>query len=308
MDPHLKRLEIRHLRLVKAIAHAGGVSAAAQQLHLTQSALSHQLKVLEETLGLPLFLRHGKKLIMTEAGHRVLETADRILEEVAIMQADVKEIEKGKQARLRIATECYTAFHWLPNIIPQFREHFPDVQVDLMPQAQNKLGDLLGAGELDVAIKMSPAKGKLQNHILFKDELVVVMCKDHELASEKTISPEQVVQQHLLLCPNAKEKLFLGLSPYAGGSDLKYTELPLTEAVIQWCHAGLGISIMAPWAVEPWMDKANIIIKPLNVFWAQRAWSAVTLPQDLSLPMKTFIALLQQNAPVNTTKIKSKAS
>lgn len=307
MDAQLKRFEIRHLRLVKAIARAGGVSAAAQQLHLTQSALSHQLKVLEETLGIPLFLRHGKKLIMTEAGHRVLETADRILDEVASMQADVKEIEKGKQARLRIATECYTSFHWLPNIIPQFREQFPDVLVDLMPQAQNKLGDLLEAGELDLAIKMSPAKGKLQNQILFQDELVVVMSANHELAAEKTVSPEQLVKQHLLLCPNAKEKLFLGLSSFTGGADLNYTELPLTEAVLQWCHAGLGVSVMAPWAVEPWLNNAEIITKPLNVFWAKRAWSAVTLPQELSLPMKTFIELLQKNAPVGSAKIKAKA-
>ncbi len=298
MDSVLKRIELRHFRLVKAIAEEGGLSAAAKYLHLTQSALSHQLKVLEEALGEILFLRHGKKLIITETGRCVLEYALKVLSELNAMQSDIVKIRQGQKATLRIATECYTSFHWLPKIIPEFKKRFPEVNIELQPQASNQLSALLESGDINVAIRMAPSKARFQNHIIFKDELIVVMPQDHELASLQAITPQQLILHHLLLCPNAKEKLLLGLAAYVDIKSLHTTELPLTEGIIQWCSAGLGVAIMADWAVKPWLDQENITARPLKVNWAKRSWSAVTLPQELPVYMKEFIQLLQERAPI----------
>ena len=204
MNMTLKRLEIRHLRLVQALAQVEGMSAAAKHLNLTQSALSHQLKVLEDTLGCELFLRHGKKLIITAAGKRVLQSATQILGELEQMSDDLNEIEKGKSVTLRVATECITSFQWLPKAISIFKKLYPDIQVEVLPQPQSQITGLLEKGEIDLAIKMVPAKSPYENHPLFSDQLVVVMAKDHSLASNEHVTPEDLAMENLLLCPTQK--------------------------------------------------------------------------------------------------------
>ncbi len=298
METLLKRIELRHLRLVKTIAAEGGLSAAARYLHLTQSALSHQLKVLEDALGEILFHRIGKKLVITESGRRVLKTAEQVLGELSLMSNDLTKIRQGQKVNLRLATECYTSFHWLPKVIPEFKRQYPEVEIALRPQATNELLSLLEAGDLDIAIRMAPVKDRYQNHILFSDELVVVMAPDHALAGSEVILPEQLAQQSLLLCPNAKEKLLKGLSYYVNINDIRTTELPLTEAIVEWCGAGLGVAVMASWAAQPWLDKNEVLVRPLDVSWAKRSWSAVTLPHELPIYMKDFISLLQANPPL----------
>ena len=292
----LNRIELRHLRLVQAIAHANGMSAAAKHLHLTQSALSHQLKVLEEALGCDLFLRHGKKLVMTAAGRRVLSSADQILGELNQMGEDLTQMESGKQVTLRIATECITTFQWLPRAIPVFKTRYPDIQVDVLPQATHQVTDLLERGEIDIAIKMVPAKTNFTNHALFSDRLVVVMASSHPLANEPAITPEQLSQENLLLCPNAKEKLFLGLRHHVDTQNIQTTIFPLTEAIMEWCDAGMGVSVIADWAAKAW-NKENLVMRPLDVPWGQRKWTAVTLPQELPDYSKHFIEIIKQHHP-----------
>src|SRR5215510_4912718 len=108
-------LEIRHLRLVAAIAEEGGVTRAGNRLHLTQSALSHQLRDVEDRLGSALFERVGKRMILTDAGERLLRTARVVLDEIHQAEHDIRRASSGRQGVLRIATQCYTNYHWLPN-------------------------------------------------------------------------------------------------------------------------------------------------------------------------------------------------
>lgn len=298
MNIGLNRLELRHLRLVRALSQAGGMSAAAKQLHLTQSALSHQLKVLEESVGCELFIRHGKKLVMNAVGRRVLKAADTVFYELGEMKDDLNQMEQGKSVTLRIATECYTSFHWLPKVIPLFKQQYPDIHVELQPQAVNHVSERLETGEIDVAIKMVPAKAPLKNHILFKDQLVVVMSENHPLSNKKMISPEDLAKENLLLCPEAKEKLLMGLAHYIDTQNIQTTEFPLTEAIIEWCHAGMGVSVLADWAAKGW-GREGVVTRPFDVSWSNRTWSAVTLPQDLPQYFKDLITLIEKNTPLS---------
>lgn len=296
MSTVLKRIETRHFRLVEALAQTNNMTVAAKQLHLTQSALSHQLKALEEALGYELFYRHGKKFVITPHGRRVLESAKVVLSELASLQDELQAIEQDDKVVLRIATECITTFQWLPRAIPVFKQAYPNVEVELLPNAYNKVTDLLDSGDIDMAIKMAPAKKPFTNHSLFDDQLVVVLDKNHKLASQDIITAEDVARENILLCPNAKEKLFRGLSLHVDISKIKTTEFPLTEAITEWCYAGMGISVLADWSVATW-DQDKIVIRPLDVSWAQRSWKVVTLSRPLAAYEQAFLDLLRQNCP-----------
>jgi LysR family transcriptional regulator, regulator for metE and metH len=297
MESLLKRLEIRHLRLIRAIASSGSLSAAASGLHLTQSALSHQLKVLEETLAISLFYRHGKKMVITPAGQRVLEAAGTIFDELTAMHDDLNNLKRGNDVCIRLATECYTSFHWLPRIIPLYQQQYPDVRIQLQPEISNNLCQQLESGELDIAIRMSPSAGKFTNHLLFNDDIVVVMSPDHALARSDSVQPAQLLDQHLLLYPSGKSRLLRAMFNDAQISKLNVTEMPLTEAVLEWCSASLGITLMARWAVKRWSDAGDVVLRSLNVEWANRHWHAVTLKQDMPPYLQGFIDLLKAHPP-----------
>lgn len=297
MESLLKRLEIRHLRLVSAVASTGSLSAAAKGLHLTQSALSHQLKVLEETLAGSLFHRHGKKMVITPLGRRVLEAAEKILGELASMSDDLNHLKQGGDACIRMATECYTSFHWLPRVIPLYQQQHPGVRIQLQPEISNDLSRQLEFGELDIAIRMSPASDKFSNHLLFSDDMVVVMSSNHALAQSDSILPEQLLDQHLLLYHSGKTRLLRAMFNDLQISKLNVTEMPLTEAILEWCSANLGVTVMARWAAKRWVDSGDVVLRPLDAQWSIRHWHAVTLKQDMPSYLEDFLDLLKAHPP-----------
>ena len=124
-------MEIRHFKLVKAVAEAGNLTKAAEKLFLTQSALSHQLKEIEDTFGVSLFQRISKKMILTPVGNRILRSAETILGELGKVENDVRRFGSGDSGIIRISTECYTCYHWLPKLLKSFNHQFPDVDVEI---------------------------------------------------------------------------------------------------------------------------------------------------------------------------------
>src|SRR5215470_676124 len=145
-------LDIRHLRLVVAVTEQKSVTRAGEVLHLTQSALSHQLREIEEKLGMPLFLRMNKKMILTQAGERLLQTARQVLDEMERAEAHISQMSASRQGTLRISTECYTCYHWLPDVMKEFRRNFPGVEVKIDAQATHRPIQALLEGKLDLAI------------------------------------------------------------------------------------------------------------------------------------------------------------
>ena len=122
-------LEIRHLQLVSAVADLGSLTRAGDRLHLTQSALSHQLRDIESRLGAPLFLRLGKRLVLTPAGERLLASAKDVLEQLQRTEDEIRQMGRDKAGVLRLTTECYTCYHWLPPLLMHYRRRFPRVEV-----------------------------------------------------------------------------------------------------------------------------------------------------------------------------------
>src|SRR5437762_5254286 len=168
-------LEVRHLKLVAAVADVGSLTRAGDRLHLTQSALSHQLRDIEARLGAPLFLRVGKRLVLTPAGERLLASARDVLDRLERAEQDIREMGRDRAGLLRLTTECYTCYHWLPALLTRYRRRFPRVEVRIDVDATRRPIEMLLAGRLDLAICNSPVRDRrLTSLPLFEDEMVVI--------------------------------------------------------------------------------------------------------------------------------------
>src|SRR5450755_3560250 len=165
-------LEIRHLRLVSTVAEQGSLTRAGERLHLTQSALSHQLLDIEERLGTPLFLRVKKRMVLTQAGQRILTTASRVLGDIERAEEEVRDLALDRAGTIRLTTECYTCYHWLPPLLKEFQARYPRVEVRIEADATSRPFEALLDRQLDVAIVSStPRNHRLEFYPLFEDEL-----------------------------------------------------------------------------------------------------------------------------------------
>ena len=199
--PRTIHLDFRHLRLVAAMAESGGQTRAARKLNLTQSALSHQLRELESRIGAPLFIRASRRMVLTAVGERVLTSARRILHEVETLERDlVAESASGGAGVVRLATECYTCYHWLPGVVTAFRQEWPRVDVRIVAEATANPVRALLDGALDLAIVAGDVdERRLGCTSLFEDEQVVVVAPGHPLAAREYVAPEDLRNEHLIL-------------------------------------------------------------------------------------------------------------
>ena len=149
-------LEIKHLKTVRALRDGGSLVEAAKRLHLTQSALSHQLKDVEERLGLSLFVRKTKPIRFTRAGEHILELADKVIPQLEKTSREIKKLAGGQAGRLHMAIECHSCFDWLMPAINSFRDQWPEVEIDLMASFHFEPLPALARGDLDLVVTADP--------------------------------------------------------------------------------------------------------------------------------------------------------
>ena len=289
-------LEVKHLRLVEAVATYGTLTNASKYLHLTQSALSHQLNELERRLGTPLFHRVGRRLVPTVAGERLLDAAKRTLTVLRRTEGSIKRIAAGNEAVLRLTTECYTAYHWLPAILDAFAERCPKVDVQIVADAARRPVNALMAGKVDVVVMNEPPKNdKLRVIPLFEDDMLVVMSPDHRLAVQQFVRPEDFADEHLVMysASTSNSMLFKRYLDPAGIAPRKISAIQLTEAIVEMAKAGQGIAVLARWAIEPHLRDGSLVALPMTRDGLRRQWSAVVLDQGSTpLYIREFCRLL----------------
>jgi len=293
-------LEVRHLRLVSAVAELGSLTRAGDRLHLTQSALSHQLRDIEARLGAALFLRVGKRLVLTPAGERLLATARDVLDRLDRTEQDIHQMGKARAGMLRLTTECYTCYHWLPPLLVRYRKRFPQVEVRIDVGATGRPLEMLLAGKLDLAIMSSPVRDRrLVSRPVFDDELVIVAARDHRFAKQTHVRLSDLRDETLYVYPPKEESRVLQevLVP-SGHVPARVEEVMLTESIAELVKAGLGVSVLARWAVQPLVDAGSIVSRPLTARGLRREWRAV-MPKDLAGAdyIGEFIELLGKHAP-----------
>ena len=289
-------LEIRHLRMVAAVAASGSVTRAASGLHLTQSAVSHQLRDIEQRLGTALFLRVGKRMVPTAAGERVLTTAQRVLDDITTAEDEVRRLGTNKAGVLRVCAQCNTGYHWLPPLIEAFRRKCPTVDVVIAVECTMRPLEALLDGRLDLAIVTEDVRNRqLRVRPLFEDEHAAIVAPDHPFASRAFVLPEDFLHERLLLYSGSTEDSFTIkriLRP-AGVEPERISFVMLTEAILAMVKARLGISVMQTWAVEPAIRAGDVRAIPITPSGIHRRWSAATLRAAPSSPaMDVFLDLL----------------
>jgi LysR family transcriptional regulator for metE and metH len=303
-------LEIRHLRLVAAIAEEGGMTRAAERLHLTQSALSHQLRDAEQKLGTALFLRLSRRMVPTPAGEELLASAGRVLDELGRAEARIRSRGAGETGTIRLSTECYTCYHWLPPLLAGFRERHPGIEVRIDLEATRRTVAALLEGKLELALVSSePKDRRLRLTPLFEDELVVVMSAAHRLARRTHVRPADLEDETVLVYPPKEDSLLLqrALLP-AGIRPRAVLEVPLTEAVLEMARAGVGVAFLARWAIARELGAGSLVARPLSRVGSarfRRRWCVATLKAAKAPAyVRDFIGMIvDQGTPLKSAEV-----
>lgn len=293
-------LEVRHLRLIAGIAQAGTMTKAAEGLHLTQSALSHQLRDIESRFNTPFFLRVGKRMVLTAAGQRVLDGAGRILQDLARVEEDVRRIAEQRDGVIRVATQCNTGYHWLPPLLSAFGRKHPRVTINILPDATDRPIEALIDGRLDLAILTNETSdSRLRLRRLFGDEMVALVSRDHPLAARPWLSVGELASEHLLLYSSSPEESFVlqrVLAP-AGHTPARLSFIMLTEAMIEMARAGLGVAVLPRWSAQPSIAARSLIALSITRRGIRRYWTAATLKAQARTPwLEDFIELIADRA------------
>jgi LysR family transcriptional regulator for metE and metH len=254
-------LELRHLKTLLALREAGNLSRAAQLLNLTQSALSHQMKALEEQYGAPLFERKSTPVGFTAPGQRLLKLAEGVLPQVAEAERDIARLVQGAAGRLRIAVECHTCFDWLMPAMDAMREHWPEVELDIVSGFQADPVGLLHQDRADLAIVAEVDDGEtgVDVHPLFAFEIVALLPKGHPLLARPHLVAADFADQPLITYPVPDEMLDLVrrvLQPAGVSPPRRTTEL--TVAMLQLVASGRGLAALPRWAVAGYLERGYV--------------------------------------------------
>jgi LysR family transcriptional regulator for metE and metH len=282
-------INLQHLKVINAIEKNNSMTKAAEVLNLSQSALSHHLKELENNIGERVFERRNKKLWITEAGKKILATSEIILIELEKLELQLKAIKTGDEGVIKISTECYTTYTWLPQLIRDFTKKFPKVQIQIIAEATRKPLQFLQNGQIDIAIlstKDGLSKSLKATHIL-KDELVVILHKENVLATKKVIHPKDLQNQSLFVYDSDDKDIGLLQQVLKPNNILpaQIIKMQLTEVIIEMIKSNLGIALMSKWLTAPLINN-DLVLLSFKDKYAIKNWQMVTYSSATEIQKK----------------------
>jgi LysR family transcriptional regulator for metE and metH len=302
--PNRSRIELKDLRLVSAIAAFGSVTRAAQKLHSSQSALSHQLISLERNLDTRLFDRVGRAMVPTAAGLELIRGAQRILPELASIETAITRRDQARTRPLRIATGCYTCYQWLPDVLKIFTGMHPDIEVEIILEATRRVTDALSENELDFAITaMPPAQESFTKKKLFSDPFVAVVSATHRLAScQAGIQWNELAQETILThdmsvedANKLKDAIHFGTAKSGSVAASRIRLVPFTEAIVELARSGLGVGILSQWTARNYADRGDLVLVPLLPQSKRMFYATWRRTNPLRLPFADFAELIRSH-------------
>ena len=293
-------IEFRHLRTIRAIHDAGGVARAADLLNITQSALSHQIKGLEEQTGVELFIRKSKPIRLSAAGQRLLKLANKILPEIDAMQSEFEDLRSGKTGRLHIAIECHACFEWLFPVLEKFRQKWPDVDIDIKPGLAFEALPALQKENVDLVISSDPEKlpGISFTH-LFDYKSVFVASSKHPLSKKKWIEASDFAKETLITYPVERSRLdvFSQLLIPNKTEPAQIRRADLTSIILLLVASDRGVTVLPDWVVAEVWNNPDYTIKTLGKKGIKRGLFAATRTECLEKPfVRNLIDLAGQEA------------
>ena len=293
-------LEFRHLRTIKAIHDAGGLARAADQLNITQSALSHQIKGLEDQAGVELFVRRSKPMTLSAAGMRLLRLAEQILPQVEATLAEFSNLREGKTGRLHIAIECHACFEWLFPVLEEFRKKWGDVDVDIRPGLAFDALPALQKEEVDLVVSSDPEDLPGVEFIeLFDYAPVFVASSQHPLADKPFVDAADFRDQTLITYPVERSRLdvFSQLLIPAKVEPAAIRQVELTAVILLLVASNRGVSVLPDWVVREVKYSSDYVTRPLTEHGITRRLYAAIRTEDRGKPfMQDLIALARTEA------------
>jgi LysR family transcriptional regulator for metE and metH len=277
-------LEIRHLETLSAIRDGGSLQEAAERLHVTQSALSHQLRDLEVRLKTPLLNRRTRPARLTTAGLRILAVADEVLPRIKAVERDLHRLAAGRSGRLHLAIDCHSCFQWLMPALDVFRRDWPDVELDLSAAFSFAPLPALLRGDLDVVITSDPETMDAVEYLpLFRYELVLAVAAANPLAQYKYVEPEQLADQVLITYPVDRQRLdvFNVFLDPAGVEPAGIRKAELTPIIAQLVASQRGVAALPNWALTEYLNQGWLRICHLGEQGVWRMLYAAIRSEDM---------------------------
>ena len=294
-------LEFRHLRTIKAIHDTGGLGRAADMLNITQSALSHQIKGLEEQAGVELFVRRSKPLKLSAAGKRLLRLAEQVLPQVSALEEEFNGLRAGKTGRLHIAIECHACFEWLFPVLEAFRHNWGDVDVDIRPGLSFEALPALVREEVDLVVSSDPEEIPGVIFVpLFDYEPVFLAAANNPLAKREFIEAEDLRDQVLLTYPVDRSRLdaFTELLTPAKVEPRAIRQVELTAVILMLVAANRGVAVLPDWVLREVRSNADYVTKPLTATGKTKRLYAAVREDDADKAYMAHVLKLMRTEPV----------
>ncbi|QHS10966.1 LysR family transcriptional regulator [Sinimarinibacterium sp. NLF-5-8] len=305
-------LERIHLTVVREVERQGSLTAAAEVLHVTQSALSHSMKKLEQQLGTDIWLREGRSLRLTQAGHYLLAVANRVLPQLDLAVERLRQFAQGERGTLRIGMECHPCYQWLLKIVSPYLAAWPDVDVDVKQKFQfGGIGALFGF-EIDVLVTPDPLfKPGLTFIPVFDYEQVLVVARQHPLARARWVKPQHIAEEVLITYPVEIDRLDIYnqfLLP-AGITPRRHKTIETTDIMLQMVASQRGVAALPRWLVEEYTDKLDIVPVSLGADGLAKQIFLGARTADTAIDyVRAFVELARQPLPTSPAKAQSQQS
>jgi LysR family transcriptional regulator, low CO2-responsive transcriptional regulator len=288
-------IDSRQLRAFSILAKTGSFTQTARELHLTQSAISHAIKALEEDIGCPLLHRMGKKVAPTEAGEQLLASAEKILAEMLLVREQLDQMTKWGRGRLRLGTIPTASQYVLPRVLREFKAEFPDCAIQIVPGNTAEVIEALRANRVDLALALEPKQiEQFVFHPLFTDELNFIVSPEHPWTRAGRVTRAEITRQSFILYSK---------SSYVFGQIRDYflrekivlpstIELGNMETIKELVKLGVGVSIFPTWTVRKELEEKSLIMLPLGKRKLRRRWGILHWrARRLTAQEKAFMAL-----------------
>jgi DNA-binding transcriptional LysR family regulator len=288
-------IDSRQLRAFSILAKTGSFTRTARELHLTQSAISHAMKALEEDLGCLLFERVGKKVMLTEAGDLFLPEAEKILSGMRLARERLDQLVNSRHGRLRFGAIPTTCQYVVPSVLREFRERYPECTIQMEPGNTAEVIEALRENRVDLALALEPKREEqFVFRPLFTDELHFIVSPSHPWARAGRVNRQEITRQNFILYSKSSY-VFGQISDYFLGEKIvlpSSIELGSMEAIKELVKLGVGVSLFPPWTVRAELEEKSLVMLPLGKRKLRRRWGILYWRgRRLTAQEETFIDL-----------------
>ncbi|MFT4102869.1 MAG: LysR substrate-binding domain-containing protein [Burkholderiaceae bacterium] len=255
-------LERTHLSIVREVERQGSLTAAAEVLHVTQSALSHSMRKLEQQLGMNVWHREGRSLRLTQAGRYLLTVANRVLPQLSLAEERIRQFALGQRGTLRIGMECHPCYQWLLKVVSPYLEAWPDVDVDVKQKFQ--FGGIAALFEFEIDLLVTPDpvyRPGLRYEPVFDYEQVLVVARGHRLAGVGHVLPRQLLDEVLITYPVAVDRLdvYTQFLMPEGIMPKRHKTIETTDIMMQMVASGRGVAALPRWLALEYAAHLDIV-------------------------------------------------